>query len=97
MPEYRIPLEGGDVLVVTLAIEEAAETPLPEPEALGTALLRALGMDRPVISPGPKAVRRNRPAPPPEENPDTWLRRTSEKSLGAKFKRNTRADGDVGE
>jgi hypothetical protein len=104
MPEYRIPLEGGDILVVSLSVEEpeTVEVEVPDAATLGESLLAALGIGRPVVRTKKVTAltggtRPKRKAPPPEENPDTWLRRTSEASLGSKFKRNTRADGDIGD
>lgn len=95
--EYRIKLDGGDILVVTLEVE-TAEDVAPEPMALGAALLDALGIGRPQAKPGLNPVQQPlKRQPPAEENADTWLRQTSERSLGQKFKRQARADGDTGD
>lgn len=98
--EYRIPLEDGNVLVLTLEIEER-EAVDADPASIGEALLGLLGVGR------TKAVKSGRPAPTAkhvrpktladDDNPDRWLRKTSEESLGVRFKANTRADGDPGD
>ena len=96
--EYRIKLDGGDILVVTLEVE-TAEDVLSEanPENIGVALLNALGIGRTSVKTASVKAERKRTPPPADENPDTWLRKSSERSLGTKFKRNTRADGDTGD
>jgi hypothetical protein len=82
--EFRIPLEAGDVLVLTLRVEpataKAAET--IDPTGVGQALLNALGLNR-----QPPRGTAARPAPkskivrPVEEDADEWLARTSKQSL----------------
>ena len=95
--QYRIPLEGGQVLVLTLEVEEADPAQL-EPENIGAALLNALGLGG-ASRPTAKRPARSHQTPEQkaanEENPDTWLRRTSEQSYGQKFSRKTRAEGDT--
>jgi hypothetical protein len=84
MAEYRLLLDGGAILVVTLEIEEAAEVET-DPTSIGTALLAALGIGRPTQTrpqpaPAPKH-RATRRAAPVEEDPDAWLVRTSRESM----------------
>lgn len=98
MTEYRIPLEGGDVLVLTMEIEAAEEQEV-DPTSIGVSLLKALGLS----SAGRPSVTKPKELPPEviaarkanDENPDTWLRRTSEQSLKTRFPRKLRADGDT--
>jgi hypothetical protein len=75
--QYRIPLDDGRILVVTAEVEEAVE---PDPTDVGNTILAALGIGRPKRT--TETRRRSlRPAPPPEEDADDWLSRTSKESL----------------
>lgn len=98
MAEFRVLLDGGAILVVSLSVEEPEEQSLPEPEQIGRSLLAALGLSRPAVAQPARPAKpaRRKPADPMDtDNADTWLRRTSEKSLGQKFPRKVRADGDT--
>lgn len=90
MAEFRVLLEGGAVLVVTLEVEEPEDAPLPEPENIGLALLNALGLNRPTVkaagpTKGSKPGRRDLQTPEQrkdnEEDADAWLARTSKSAL----------------
>jgi hypothetical protein len=85
--EYRIPLEGGDILVVTLAVEEGTSIAEADPTSLGQALLGLLG-GRQVMVGGNRggktqAMRRIDPAirAANEEDAEAWLERTSKEAL----------------
>lgn len=79
MSEFRIPLEGGSVLVVTLEVEEAQEPDAQDAEMVGSALLAALGLKRPVATKAAPVAAKKRKSPP-EEGADDWLVRTSRES-----------------
>jgi len=88
--QYRIPLEGGEVLVVTLEVEPAPEVDA-DPASIGTALLNALGIGRPtkassmIVGKTPARSPSGKPVVdvprPVEEDPDKWLERTSRAAL----------------
>jgi hypothetical protein len=74
-------LEGGNVLVVDIHVEEAESPEAPDPENIGVALLKALGLGKQEI------VKPKRPKVDPrivaanEEDADDWLNRTSREAL----------------
>jgi len=87
MTEFRVLLEGGDVLVVDIHVEEAAEEEAPDPTSVGISLLKALGLN--MGSQVNVARASQRPAPrqkivrPVEPDADDWLRDTSKSALKA--------------
>ena len=83
MSEFRVLLEGGDVLVVDIHVEAGVAAAPMDPTSLGKALMRTLGLDRePRVMGGSM-----RPAPrakivrPVEPDADEWLAQTSKESL----------------
>lgn len=77
MSTYRIPLDGGGILVVDLRVEPATQTAV-DPTSFGAALLDALGLNR-VTKP---SARKASVSPPPvEPDADEWLEQTSRAAL----------------
>ncbi len=76
-------LQGGDVLVVTLEVVPAAESPTADPTSIGEALLGLLGVGRPAAKTldKPETLKRAAKQAKPEEDADAWLARTSRTSL----------------
>ena len=83
--QYRLRMDDGNVLVITLEIEEVDEIESVDPTSLGDALLSFLGRGNRKNE--PLTLRSGRPAPrkkiirPVEEDADAWLARTSKDAL----------------
>ena len=82
MAEFRVLLEGGSVLVVSLSVEEA-EDQETDPTTIGQALLNALGIGGRTTSPAfaSRPSKPKRPVPPPEPTAEEWLEQTSREAL----------------
>lgn len=82
MPEYRVLLEGGDVLVVDIHVETAEQAAPVDPTSFGAALLSALGIGLGGNKESEVRVRKaKRPAPPKEPTAEEWLEITSREAL----------------